>query len=90
MKEHQLKVNRIRSKSAALGCSETAAQNHSFSKFSEKTPVIDNRVLLLVKLQTGCSRQLFYGTMIPPRMPFLAIFSKFSEHRDIIDCDEYF
>ena len=45
--------NRITLQAAILVCSEAAVHNHPFSKISPENTA--GRVLLLLKLQTGCS-----------------------------------
>ena len=53
LKEIFIVRNPITSQAAILGCSEATVHNHPFSKiFPENN---GDGVLLLVKLQTGCS-----------------------------------
>ena len=46
--------------------SEAGVQSHPFSKTSPENT--GGRVLLLVKLQTGCSGYRLYTKVAPPRM----------------------
>ena len=58
--------NSIRLKAATLDCSEAAVYSHPLSKISLENT--GGRVLLLVKLETGCSEQQLYTKETPPRM----------------------
>ena len=53
-KEIFIARNRITLQSTILNCSDAAAHSHLFSKISPENT--GGRVLLLVKLQTGCSK----------------------------------
>ena len=58
--------NRITLQAAILDCSEAAVHSHPFSKISPGNT--GGRVLLLVKLQTGCSEKRLYTKTTPPKM----------------------
>ena len=58
--------NRITLQAAILDYSEAAVHSHPFSKISPGN--IIRRVILLVKLQTGCSQYRLYTKMVPPRL----------------------
>ena len=58
--------NRITLQAAILDCSEAAVYSHPLSKISPGNTC--GKVLLLVKLQTDCSKLRLYNKMTPPRM----------------------